>query len=167
MLGRGSIWGPLSARVTVRDNRRPLPTQLAVYELSRSIYAQRPRMLKLQQAGNNYRLAEPVSIAGGLAGLGVVVNDYMDGSHNTLGIYTAELFVADSLQMRIRLDDISYDLSRYVHAYTDYRIKSAGGPWIQCLFKLPGNRLDRIYEYTNATAGARDVLADGRVLTAV
>jgi hypothetical protein len=89
-----------------------------------------------------------------VAGLALNVDDYMDGSDNTINFYTAEWLLDDALQGRIRLDDIGYDETRYLHAYVDYKTKENGGPWLQCLFQLPGNRLGHIYESLNSDAGA-------------
>lgn len=139
----------------VKDTRPPLPQQLAVYDRSRSIYEQDPEMYTLRKKGDIYAPAhDTVRTATGIAGLALDVNDYMDGSDNTITFYTAAWYMDDALQGRIRLDDIGYDETRYMHAYADYKTKQNGGPWLQCLFRLPGNKLGHIYEALNDNSGA-------------
>lgn len=138
---------PLLFGFKVADDRAPLPKQLALYDLGRSIYEQSPVLLSLKKKGTFYApLRDTVDAPGAYAGLGLFTDDYMNGSENTLAFYTAEWYLDEELQGRIRLDDIGYDVTRYLHAYADYRTKKKTGNWVQCLFRLPGNHLDHIYE---------------------
>jgi hypothetical protein len=145
----------------INDTRAPVPLKLAVYDRSRSIYMAEPRLFALKGTNGIYRLAKDTLNACELTGIGLVVNDFMTGSENTLAFYTAEWLLDGQLQGRIRLNDIGYDETRYLHAYADYKAKR-NGPWIQCLFRLKGNNLDRIYEALNARRGVLD-LSDNRV----
>jgi hypothetical protein len=97
----------------------------------------------------------------GTIAIGINADDYMDGSDNTLAFYTARLFVDDVLQSQVTLDDIGYDVSRYINAYADYKTRQQLRKWEQCIFRLPGNRLDNIYTYLNAANG-RVTLLKGR-----
>jgi hypothetical protein len=129
----------------VKDNKAPVPLEIAIYDLNNSIYEQNPRLLPLKKNGNIYRTTAdiPVFITG--TGIGIHVNDYMDGSENTLNFFNAQLYVNDKLLTEITLDDIGYDVTRYMHAYADYKTKEQKDKWIQCLFRLKGNQLDPIY----------------------
>ncbi len=89
----------------------------------------------------------------GNIGIGINVDDYMDGSDNTISFYTAKLYKDDILQGQITLDDIGYDETRYINAYTDYHIKKDQHKWVQRFFKLPGNHLDHIYSHLNDNNG--------------
>jgi len=86
-------------------------------------------------------------------GIGIEVADFMDGSDNTLAFYTAKLYMDDSLQAQITLDNIGYDETRYIDAYSNYSIRKRTHRWIQCLYQLPGNHLDHIYSNLNAKKG--------------
>jgi hypothetical protein len=77
----------------------------------------------------------------------------MDGSTNTLNFYTVQWYLDDVLQGGIRLDDIGYDVTRYLHAYIDYKSRKQKNEWYQLLFQLPGNRLDHIYLSLNNEKG--------------
>lgn len=141
----------------VSDSKAPVPLKLAIYNRSRSIYLDKPQLLPLKKTGSNtYRPVPDTLSVSSLAGLGLEVNDFMDGSENTLAFYTAEWYLNGALQGRIRLDNIGYDETRYLHAYADYKTKQTG-PWVQCLFVLRGNALTRIYEQLNSYAGALEI----------
>lgn len=140
----------------IKDTRAPVPASIALYDLRGSFYAGGPVVQSLQKKGTDYAPANDVLIAESTRlGIGIVVDDFMDGSTNTLAFYTAELYLDGVLQTRITLDDIGYNETRYLHAYADYATKQRNGSWIQCLFQLPGNNLSRIY----AHAASRGVLS--------
>jgi len=151
--------------IAYADQRPPAPLKLAVYRTPFTrIYGETPRLLPLKKKGDSYAPAAGDTIVirhAGATGIGVEVNDFMAGSNNTLAFYTAALYLDDQLQCRVRLDDIGYDETRYLHAYADYKTKEEKNTWVQCLFRLPGNRLERIYEHLNAQSGLLE-LADGQ-----
>ncbi len=132
----------------IKDDIAPKPTQLALYDMSKGIYEQNPRMFPLTKKGDSYvPNTDTIIVNNDQIGVGVVVNDYMNGSDNTLNFYTAELNMEKTNFIKITLDDIGYDVTRYVNAFADYKSKQLTGEWIQCLFQMDGNRLDTIYSY--------------------
>jgi len=138
----------------VADTRAPVLKQLALYDRSQGIYQSEPQLYPLSLKAGQYKTSQDsLSIPSESAGIGLVMDDYMNGSDNTLAIYSAEWYMDNVLQGRITLDDIGYDATRYLHAYADYSTKETGGPWIQCLFQLPGNKLNQIYSSLNDAAG--------------
>ncbi len=136
----------------IKDTKAPVPLKLAIYDRAQSIYLSRPALLPLKIKGAGYHPPSDTISVGQLAGIGLEVNDYMNGSENTLAFYTAEWYLDEVLQGRIRLNDIGYDETRYLHAYADYKTRQSG-PWIQCLFQVKGNRLGHIYEALNGAQG--------------
>ncbi len=133
----------------IKDDIAPKPTQLALYDMSKGVYEQTPRMFPLTKKGDTYYTNQDTIIVNNdQIGVGVVVNDYMNGSDNTLNFYTAELNMEKTNFITITLDDIGYDETRYVNAFADYKSKKLTGEWVQCLFQMDGNRLDTIYDYT-------------------
>lgn len=131
--------------LAIVDKKAPVPLEVAIYDLNHSIYEQSPRMLPLKKNGNIYNTATDITVPITGTAIGLHVNDYMDGSDNTLNFYNAQLYVNDKLLTEITLDDISYDVTRYMHAYADYKTKEQKDKWIQCLFRLRGNELGTIY----------------------
>ncbi len=155
------------------DHIAPVPAEAAIYDMGTSIYEQDPVIVKLKKKDNAYTLFktnaeryavknDTLLVSGTSIGIGLNVDDYMNGSDNTIAFLTAKLYLDDSLQTEITLDDIGYDETRYINAYADYKTHEQKGRWIQCLFKLPGNHLDKIYTCLNAKKGALDI-ADNAV----
>lgn len=138
----------------VKDDIAPVPKQLALYDLTLGIYEGARSLYPLHKGRKGYTTAaDSITIGGPSVGIGIVADDYMPGSDNTLALYTAEWYLDDTLQGRIRLDDIGYDQTRYLHAYADYELQKTNGLWSQTLFRLPGNKLSNIYEVLNKTGG--------------
>ena len=137
------------------DNIVPQPKAIAIYNLDESIYEQDPKIISLKKAGTIYTPVgkDTLRTEATLAGIGINVDDFMNGSDNTIAIYTAALYMDDSIQAEVRLDDIGYDETRYVNAYADYKTHEQKKQWIQCLFRLRGNALDHIFEHMNNKNG--------------
>lgn len=133
----------------IKDNIPPKMTSIAVYNMKQTIYDQEPQIFALKKKGNDYTtVKDTIVINTDQAGIAINVDDYMNGSDNTLTYYTATLYMNDAQLLNIRLDDIGYDETRYLHAFVDYRLKKLKNAWYQCLFQIEGNELYRIYEYT-------------------
>ena len=107
-----------------------------------SIYEQAPQMRALKKTPEGYGIVgDTIDIIHGPIGFGIEVNDYMNGSDNTLNFYTAKWYADDKEMGSIRLDDIGYEETRYLHAYADYKLYKDFGRWYQLLFQMPGNNL--------------------------
>lgn len=157
--GKGSPVNPALFGFDITDNIPPKPYKIAVYDMDNSIYEQNPLLTAVTGSGESYS-AGTIQTDAKLAGIGIDVFDYMNGSNNTLNFYTAEVLMDGETQCRIRLDDISYSITRYMNAYVDYRMKKKSGRWIQLLFRLPHNRLTHIYQQLNSRKGVLDI-SDG------
>jgi hypothetical protein len=132
----------------IKDTEPPVVYEVAVYDLDKSIYEQKPEIVSLKGRGGIYVPIknDTINTTNMIVGIGINVKDFMNGSDNDIAFYTATLYIDDSIQCRVRLDDIGYDETRYVNAYADYKTHELDKKWIQCLFELPGNKLNHIYE---------------------
>ncbi len=150
----------------VVDKEPPVPVEVVLYR--GNVYEDGELTLTLTKTGVVYKPVktddktyfvnhDTVQVPAALTGVGVNVDDYMDGSDNTIAFYTARLYMDDSLQSQITLDNIGYDETRYINAYADYKTKELKHKWIQCLFKLPGNHLDDIFSDLNNNNGRLDL----------
>jgi len=146
----------------VNDKLPPVAREIVLY--SGNIYDRQLASYSLVKRGNIYKpikagsarykiSGDTVDAPGDVVGIGINADDYMNGSDNTITFYTARLYANDELQSEVTLDDIGYDVSRYIHAYTDYYSKEKYNKWIQCLFRLPGNRLTSLYTQLNDKDG--------------
>lgn len=97
--------------------------------------------------------SDTIAISAGIWGVGINVDDHMDGSDNTITFYTAKLYMDDSMQSQVTLDNIGYEETRYINAYADYKTKQLNHKWVQCLFQQPGNKLDVIFSKLNNDKG--------------
>ncbi|MBA3828734.1 MAG: M23 family metallopeptidase [Taibaiella sp.] len=139
----------------IKDTRAPLPAAIAIYNAGKSIYEQEAKIISVKANNGVYRpVTDTLTIAASSIGIGIDVDDYMDGSDNTIAFYTADLYLDGTPQATVRLDDIGYDETRYINGYTDYKTRENKKKWIQLLYKLPGNHLDHIYEDLNTEHGA-------------
>ncbi len=136
----------------IKDAIAPVPTEIAVYSGRASIYEQTPAKAPLRKKAGMY-VGDTIICNSNFVGTGVNVNDYMNGSENTLTFYTAEVYLDSTLQGTVTLDDIGYDATRYLHAYVDYKTRKQTGQWMQLLYQLPGNKLNRIYKWQNNSRG--------------
>ncbi len=137
---------PMLFGFKIEDNVAPVPTKVVVYDLEASIYEQQPQFNRLLKKGTTYEPNGTIVTTSPFIGIGLKTNDFMNGSHNTLTFYTAELYMDSALQCKITLDDIGYDITRYMNSYLDYRTKKRGGGYVQLFFTLPGNKLKSIYQ---------------------
>jgi hypothetical protein len=136
---------PMLFGLPIADTVAPVPLTLYVYDRTASIYGALNKAYTLQRVNNEYQVKEPISISTPAPGFGLQINDFMQGSTNTLTYYTCKLFVDKQLVQTITLDNIGYDVTRYMHAFIDYPFYKTYKDWIQLLFCLPGNELKHIY----------------------
>ncbi len=164
---------PLNAELfglPLTDNIAPVPTEVVLYK--GNVYVSKPLFVGLEKYGEVYTAvktddstspvkSDTITVTSAATGVGIVVNDFMDGSENTLAFHTAKVFMDDQYQSQITLDNIGYDESRYVNAYEDYATKQLRNKAVQLLFQLPGNKLN-IFTYLNPYRGRLD-LTDKKV----
>jgi hypothetical protein len=131
----------------ITDNIAPVPIKVVIYNAEQSIYEQTPLIVKLRIKGSTYYTQDTIAMPFSNYGIGIDVNDFMNGSDNSLTFYRATITMDSSLVGTITLDDIGYEETRYQHAYIDYKMKKTGGDFIQLLFQLKNNRLDHIYKW--------------------
>lgn len=143
----GALFG-----LDILDTQAPLPTAVAIYNMDERFYEQTPLYYNLTKQNGIYTIKDTVNTDAINVGVSLSVNDFMNGSTNTLNFYQAKWYLDDSLQGMITLDDIGYDVTRYVNAYADYKAKALKHDWYQCMFQMPGNRLS-IYDDMNLAKG--------------
>ncbi|WP_276132944.1 M23 family metallopeptidase [Polluticoccus soli] len=148
----------------IEDTIAPRPIELAVYSTNQSIYEQQVELVPIRKKGKGYTF-DTIAVYSLKTGLGVHANDFMNGSSNTLNFYTATLTADHERLLRIRLDDIGYDVTRYLHAYVDYKARKQTNKWIQLLFQLKDNRLNHIYDYSDVLKAQRGTISFDDKLT--
>lgn len=145
---------PLLFGFDIPDTRAPEIYRIAIYDMDRSIYDQSPLILPVKKVGDEYVPATPlIKVKTALAGIGLNAVDRMSNVPNSYGIYEVVMFDKDVPNSGFQIDNIGFDETRYINAHTDYKVRKGGGPWLQLLFSVPGNKLN-VY---------KDVQGDGTI----
>ena len=133
---------PLKYGFEVKDRIPPRITSLFVYKLdSRMQINDTPVEYRINKLNGIYGIpASPVNIEG-YAGFGVEINDYLDDSPNPCGIYTIELSIDNKVIYLFKVDEFSFDESRYVNAHVDFALEVLNNRQVHLLFRKPNNRL--------------------------
>lgn len=139
---------PLHFGLPIQDGQAPIPLRLFLYDRDRPFYDQPRRSHALQRRGDGYypQGSDTLDSPGLHPGLGVEINDFMEGSQNTLNFQIARVYHQGQLLLSLNLDSIAFHETRYLHAYVDYLERYRNHRWVQLLFPLPGNGLRRLYE---------------------
>lgn len=147
---------------SLKDNKPPKIKQLAVYQGHKSIYEQKPLLLPISnQNGIQSISSEVISVASDKVFFGIEADDFMEIATGTLGIYEMRMYVDDQPYFAWQMDDISYDITRYMNAIADYKVKKNGGPWIQLCHRLPNDKLT-VYKSFTKENGMID-LSQGKI----
>lgn len=122
------------------DNTKPTILRLGVYDRTRSLYEQSPKLYPVKFVAGKGLTPVPavVTVSSSQVSLAITSYDTHTGSSNLNGIYEAILSVDGQPVSQFRMDNISYNDTRYLNAHIDYKTKKGGGPYLQHLSELPG-----------------------------
>lgn len=127
----------------LKDTKPPIIRKLAVYDGSKSIYSQAPQLLNVTTNANTSTLSNSVvQIQSDKVYFGIVADDFMDISTGTLGVFEMRMYVDGQAFFAWQMDNIGYDVTRYMNAIADYKVKKNNGPWIQLCRALPNDKLE-------------------------
>lgn len=138
---------PLLFGLPLADDTAPKLVRLAVYDRTKSVYEQSPRIIPLKPltAGIFTTVPSLITISSSLFSLAITAFDTHNGSTNSNGIYESVLYVDGVAQAGFRMDEISYYNTRYLNAHIDFKTKANGGYYLQNLSELPGH-INSIYK---------------------
>jgi hypothetical protein len=143
------------------DKTPPTIVRLAIYDRTRSIYEQNPRLLAARRSGNKFNISPAlVQVSTPIISFGISAYDTQTGSTNHNGIFGSDLFLDQQPVIGFRMDRISYNYTKYLNAHIDYKTKANGGPYIQHLSEMPGYT-NSIYKIESGN-GTID-LSDGKI----
>ncbi len=139
----GNNLNPLLFGMPLQDNIAPIVYGLFWYDKRYSAYTATAQPISIVKKNGIYTTTVPVVKVGSpFISLGVRMEDMNNASSFKFGVYNAALYVDDVLQFEFKLNDFSYDDSRYVNASMDYARWAKNKQSIQYLSKLPGNKLN-------------------------
>jgi hypothetical protein len=133
---------PLDYGIEISDAKSPIPTVLRWYPLNKNgrnveTYGQN---LSLTQIRPNEFLAESLTTSGRI-GFGIGAYDQQDGSSNKNGVYRIKTSLNGALTQDILFDRISFDESKFMNRYMDYRHYRERKQRVQKLFRETNNPL--------------------------
>lgn len=131
---------PLLFGFPLKDNISPRILRLALFDRTKSTYEQTPRILPIKATALTiYTTTLPVTVVSTPAiSFGITAYDTHTGSSNLNGVFESVLFMDQQPITSFRMDEISYNDTRYANAHIDYKTKVAGGYYLQHLSELPG-----------------------------
>lgn len=135
----GNNLNPWLFNFNLGDNIPPSLLRLYYYDRRYSTYTTSPKPIAIKGANGSYSANGVVILSSPQISFGISASDKSNVS-NGGSIYAAQLSIDDSLQTDFVLNDISYNNTRYLNGSIDYKTKYSGGPYIQHLSRLPGNR---------------------------
>lgn len=148
---------PLHFNFPIADTRKPIIKGIKFYAVdstSRINDQRKSKYYKVYRNNGKYGLALGLKLHGKVA-LGIETIDHLNGSGNRCGVYDITLKVNGKQLYNYRVDDISFDESRYLNAHCDYATKRRSGKWIHRLHVLPNDQLS-VYK-TDDKRGVLDV----------
>jgi hypothetical protein len=154
---------PMLFGFPLADNTKPRILRLAVYDRTKSVYEQSPRLIPVKAARTGY-ITTPgiITVSAPLVSFAIGALDTHSGSNNPNGIFEATLLADEKPVIAFRMDNIGYNNTRYLNAHIDYKIRAGGGAYLQHLSELPGY-INSIYRQA-AGNGVLDI-SDGQVHT--
>ncbi|MBK7764347.1 MAG: M23 family metallopeptidase [Bacteroidetes bacterium] len=151
---------PLLFFNSLTDTQIPIIKYLAMYDGQKSVYEQKPILTDVIKTKKGYALKKlTLTIPSDKVFFGIAADDYMEEALGTLGVYEMHMYVNDQPFFAWQLDNISYDITRYMNAMADFKTKKNNGPWIQLCRQLPNDKLN-IYKSFTSSDGLID-LTDG------
>lgn len=139
---------PMLFGFPLQDNTQPRILRLALYDRLKSVYEQSPQLIAVKAAGEGKYITVPpiIKISSSKISLALTAYDTHTGSSNLNGIYEGELVINNTPSLLFRMDQISYNDTRYMNAHIDYRTKANGGSYLQHFSELPGY-INSIYQH--------------------
>jgi murein DD-endopeptidase MepM/ murein hydrolase activator NlpD len=135
------VLNPLLFRFPIPDNLAPRVLRLAVYDRCKSTYEQTPKIYPLKMVNGIYRpVAGKITVNTDRVSFAITAYDQYTGSTNQNGIYEAVMYDNSKAVAGFQMDSISYLETRFLNAHIDYKLRAAGGTYLQHLSRLPGNQ---------------------------
>ena len=99
-----------------------------------------PFLFPVKKIKDSYLLKDTL-IGTNLSKIGFAIGAYdcVSGSTSPNGIYAGRIFLDEQPLLEFVLDSMDYDETDFVNAHIDYKYRYNGGPYLQLLFKLPGD----------------------------
>ena len=136
----GANINPQLKGLSTEDDVPPVISGLYWYDRRYSIYMTRAQKIPLVTRDGSYRTQQPlIRLSSPVVSLGITATDKSSSSSHISGIYSATLWLDDSLIHQFSLGGLSATDTRYINACIDYGKWLRSGIYVQHLSTLPGN----------------------------
>lgn len=135
---------PLLFGIKVKDTRKPVVEEVAIYGLGEKEYIMSTRhKYKCQLKGKVHKLAED-TLKFNAKNIGVSLKTYdrQDAASNKNGVYTIEMKVDSVLTYEFKMKSFSFFETRYLNAHVDYKERINNKSWYNKCFIEPANKLN-------------------------
>jgi hypothetical protein len=139
---QGDNVNPLLFNLNIEDSMPPVIENFFVYDRRVSTYRISPTEISIVKNKDGYATKDSIIyVSSSTISFGIAAQDVTNTSPFKFGIYQAEVWADSVMAFAFRLNDFSYNDSRYVNGCIDYVVTHNKGATIQHLSKLPGNLL--------------------------
>jgi len=136
--------------IGIKDQVSPKVFSVCLYPVGKNSYVNNSsdeQIIPVSAVNGNFKIRDDQFLrATGKIGFGIEAYDYLDGSASRCGVYIIELYVDSALVFTWRMDEFSFNESRYINSFVDYEEKQISGRNFQKAFIEPNNRLS-VYEH--------------------
>ena len=133
---------PLLFGFEIEDNIAPNIISLALHGLDDDFHKFYNKKIYLPAKINNViRIAEPIIFPSDKLGVAMSMYDRAVGAANKNGIFSLKMYVDDSLKYSFNLNKFSFEESRNIVAFYDYKAKKEQNQTYTLCYKYPGNEL--------------------------
>jgi murein DD-endopeptidase MepM/ murein hydrolase activator NlpD len=137
----------------IKDNIAPIMEYLYIYPQSKNSCVNGkniPQSYKLTKRKGKYVLQQGDTLkVKGSIGIGLKVNDYLNGSGNRCGVYKMEAFENNNKFFQDKFDGISFNETRYVNSLMDYGENVNRKRKLYKLYVEPNNKLSIYSDVVN------------------
>ena len=136
---------PLRYYYSINDNIPPAIQSIMIYPVSGNSHvsgeSQPKRMEVIKKDGKLQFKDSTILLAYGEIGFGIETFDYLNGSNNKCGAYEIYLYDNDQLIYQFRMNQFSFDETRYLNSHIDYAQYINHKRLIHKTWVEPGNKL--------------------------
>lgn len=119
---------PLLYGYDITDHKRPKINSLKIYALDKNGFIIDSKSVQIPILSNgqnyytkNFTLPENFIPLNGGIGVGVNMFDQYDSAHNKIGVFKHYLILDNDTISKIQIDSVSFDNTRYINCYSDYK----------------------------------------------
>lgn len=133
---------PMLFGFATEDNVAPNIMSLALHGLDNQFHKNYNKKIPLPAKVNNIiQIPEPIIFPLDRLGVALSMFDRTTGAANRNGIYSLDMYVDDSLTYSFQMDKFSFDETRNIIAFFDYKAKKEQNQTYTLCYKYPGNEL--------------------------